>query len=269
MPPKREIKEKCQMDNEQHITDKEFQVEVIGCGDAYDGHHINASVLIKEAGMNLLVDCGPTVPAALFARQIEAEQIDVIYLTHAHPDHCLGLTTLLNWMEAQQRKQPLTIICQKSQWPVIEPLIDFASWPQSSLGFEIHRQDTERTFQLGPWQAQTSKTRHAVPNLSLHLTNQQGAQLFYSGDGLLTPAGEKLAATSDCVFVECETLTHHHSHGSWEDISPLERKPASQWWLYHIAPSVRASLSELTDDIEGLSLAKESAILSIGVNHVV
>ena len=256
MPPKQEMHRKCN-------TDRAFQVEVIGCGDAYDSQHTNASVLISEGEVDLLVDCGPTVPSALFAREMAAEQIDFIYLTHAHPDHCLGLTTLLNWMDSKQRNKPLTIIAPKSQWAVIEPLISFAYWPKSSLGFDIHRQDSERSFSLGPWQAKTSKTRHAVPNLSLHLSNEQGAQLFYSGDGLLSPAGEALAANSDCVFVECETLTHHPSHGSWEDIQPLERKPSSQWWLYHIDPSVRASLSELTDGIEGISLAKESAILSI------
>lgn len=248
-----------------------FQAEVIGCGDAYDSRHTNASLLIQEKNYQLLIDCGPTVPAALLGRNTDPEALDAVYLTHAHPDHCLGLTTLINWMDARQRQRPLTIIVQQAQESLLQPLISFACWPQKKIGFAVHCQDTESVTTLGEWRVTTPKTRHAVANRSLHISNCDNHQLFYSGDGQLSAAGEQLAAQSDWVFLECETLCHHHSHGSWQDIARLPRKVGSEWRLYHIDPAIRSRLAGLLVTQENLSLAeeKETFYLSAdGVSHV-
>ncbi|MFT6350041.1 MAG: ribonuclease BN (tRNA processing enzyme) [Psychromonas sp.] len=248
-----------------------FKVDVIGCGNAYDSEHTNASIMVRENGFHLLIDCGPTVPAKIFSAGFSPESIDTIYLTHTHPDHCLGLTTLLNWMNAKKRRRPLTIIAQKAQWFMVDMLVSFAHWPQSSLDFDIKRQSTKSTAVIGPWAVKISPTRHAVSNLSLHLTTASGHQLFYSGDGLLSADGEQLAEKSNWVFLECETLTHHPSHGSWQDIACLSRKPDSHWYLYHIDPKYRHSLNNLISEVNNLSLAKEGEILDIdskGNNNV-
>ncbi|MPW29081.1 MBL fold metallo-hydrolase [Agarivorans sp. B2Z047] len=238
-----------------------FSAEVIGCGDAYDGQHTNASLLLKQDCFSLLIDCGPSVPKALFAKQITPEQIDAVYVTHSHPDHCLGLTSLINWMDAQGRKKPIYIIAQQSQWAVLKPLIEFAYWPHSQLGFQVIWQDSATTSTIGPWSIKTAATRHAVSNLSLQLSNTDQHRLFYSGDGLLSEQGEQLAAQSDWVFLECETLEHHSSHGSWQDIKDLPRKANSLWRLYHIDPSVRARLAKLVQTTANIRLAEEGTVL--------
>lgn len=223
-----------------------FQITVVGTGDAYDSERTNASILVEEFGYQLLVDCGPSVPQALFGK-MQVEDLDAIYLTHTHPDHCLGLTSLLNWMDSYQRKRPLTIIAQRAQWALLTPLLAFAHWPKSHLGFDIIRQNSEDIQCIGDWKVQTALTQHSVSNRSLHLTASSGRSLFYSGDGEISSQGEQLAAQSDWVFLECETLSSHPSHGSWESLQQrfqrLVPKPDSQWRLYHIEPRYRDILS--------------------------
>lgn len=154
---------------------------------------------MEESDYQLLVDCGPTVPQALFG-QMHVEELDAIYLTHTHPDHCLGLTTLLNWMDSYRRQRPLTIIAQGEQRALLAPLLAFAHWPKAQLGFEVIQQNSEEIQFIGDWKVTTALTQHSVSNRSLHLTANSGRSLFYSGDGEISPQGEQLALQSDWVF---------------------------------------------------------------------
>ncbi|MCQ1058733.1 MBL fold metallo-hydrolase [Photobacterium sp. DNB23_23_1] len=235
----------------------DFSFYVVGSGDAYDSERTNASLLVQESSYSLLIDCGPWVPKALMGHLSTPEQVDSIYITHSHPDHCAGLTTLLNWMDAKGRKKPMTIVAQKAQWEVLKPLVDFAYWPLDGLGFELIWQDSGEVNRIGPWSVKTAPTQHAVSNLSLQLTRSAGQKMFYSGDGKLLEQGRVLAAQSDWVFVECETIMVHDSHGSWQEIQSYTRKRNSLWWLYHIDPQCRPNLAEKVEKTMGLNIAED------------
>lgn len=231
-------------------------VKMLGCGDAYDPEKINSSLLIKEEGYTLLVDCGPTVPQAIFREGIHAEDMDAIYISHCHPDHCLGLTTLLNFLLSKGRSKPLTLICQEKQQVVLQRLVEFAHWPDPELRYGLNWQFSEQLERLGPWTAKTAPTTHSVSNRSLFLSNG-GKSVLYSGDGLLSTEGEQLAAEADLVFLECEYMTAANGHGSWNDIAPLEKKPGSEWVLYHIDPASRADIGEAIAIAIGVSLSED------------
>ncbi|WP_413113965.1 MBL fold metallo-hydrolase [Thaumasiovibrio sp. DFM-14] len=255
-------------------------LNMLGCGDAYDSENTNASMLVTQDNFTLLIDCGPTVPQAFFAEVIAGctdkhvdeagahkpcmneDTIDAIYLTHAHPDHCLGLTTLINWMNAKGRTKPLAIIGQATQWSVFESLLLFASWPQASLSFECKWMDSLTITDIGPWSAQTSPTLHAVSNLSLYLSNDRHA-FFYSGDGRLTSEGEALAIQADIVFLECEYLLSHESHGAWQDICRLPLLTKTHCFLYHIDPQCRAKLKLQCQSKPNISVANDGLRLSL------
>ncbi|MBC7002270.1 ribonuclease Z [Photobacterium sp. BZF1] len=238
----------------------DFSFRVVGSGDAYDNERTNASLLVQQFDFSLLIDCGPWVPKVLLAGLLEPNQLDAIYITHSHPDHCSGLTTLLNWMDAKGRKKPLTIVAQRTQWEVLKPLVEFAHWPQATLGFEVDWRDSLSVETIGPWAVEVAPTQHAVSNLSVQLRLPSGQALFYSGDGKLLEHGRNLAAQSDWVFVECETLANHPSHGSWQEIEAYLRKPGSSWWLYHIDPQCREVLRAQVQSKVGLDVAEDGYI---------
>ncbi len=84
-------------------------------------------------------DFGPTVPRALWQRGgREVNDIDAIYFTHVHPDHCNHLTALLNHWKSYSRQKPVIIYCQPAQQPVLMQLAALANRPQADLGF-THR----------------------------------------------------------------------------------------------------------------------------------
>ncbi len=67
-----------------------------------------ASVLITRGGEKLIVDCGEGTQRQL-RRSVGLVQVDEIYLTHFHLDHCLGLPGLLKTYDLNDRESPLQI----------------------------------------------------------------------------------------------------------------------------------------------------------------
>ena len=86
-----------------------IEIDILGCGEAFDPDRANSAVLVKVEGFRLLIDCGMGVPQAVWQRSDAAEFIDAVYFTHLHVDHCGGLPALIDHMGARGRKKPLVI----------------------------------------------------------------------------------------------------------------------------------------------------------------
>lgn len=68
-----------------------MNIKVIGCGNAFSNKNFNQSFLVEEDGRKMLIDCGMQTPQALAYAGLTAKDIDDIYISHAHADHCGGL----------------------------------------------------------------------------------------------------------------------------------------------------------------------------------
>lgn len=67
-----------------------------------------ASVLVTRGGEKLMFDCGEGTQRQL-RRSLGLVQVDEIYLTHFHLDHCLGLPGLLKTYDLNDRAEPLLL----------------------------------------------------------------------------------------------------------------------------------------------------------------
>ena len=81
--------------------------------------------------------------------------------------------------------------------------------------------------------------------------------MFYSGDGLLSAEGKRLAAQADLAFIECECMTAANGHGSWADVKDLQRKEGSHWVLYHIDDTSRPAVANAIKDYADFSLGED------------
>ncbi len=68
-----------------------------------------SSVLIHRGGERILVDCGEGTQRQLM-RSCGLHDLDVIFITHMHADHTLGLPGMLKTFGLRERTAPLTII---------------------------------------------------------------------------------------------------------------------------------------------------------------
>ena len=69
-----------------------MKIDVLGCGSAFSCTQNTSALRVIDAdNKQWLIDCGPTVPRALWQRGGGVDDIGAIYFTHDHPDHGRGL----------------------------------------------------------------------------------------------------------------------------------------------------------------------------------
>jgi ribonuclease BN (tRNA processing enzyme) len=163
-----------------------------------------------------LIDCGPTVPRALWQRGGEVNDIDAIYFTHVHPDHCTGLTALLNyWKSSPVRSRHYLL-------PAGAAAGAHAAGRAGELaaggpGFTIDWQECREAWTWQDWQIRTAPTQHELSNRAIRITIA-GQTLFYSGDGRPTADSIALMAGAGLAFQECASvaaLDDDASHGDF------------------------------------------------------
>src|SRR5437879_10818294 len=66
------------------------------------------ALLVRRGGEKLLFDCGEGTQRQLL-RSVGLPDLDVVFLTHFHADHWLGLPGMLKSFELRDRTAPLTV----------------------------------------------------------------------------------------------------------------------------------------------------------------
>ena len=70
------------------------RIIALGTGSAFTMKNYQTNYIIQRNGKNLLVDCGGDVRFSLRDQGLSANDIDAVYISHAHADHIGGLEFL-------------------------------------------------------------------------------------------------------------------------------------------------------------------------------
>lgn len=88
-----------------------MQVKILGCGSARPTrHHLPSAQVLTVAGHHYLIDAGEGVQHSLILEGYKITQLEALFISHAHGDHCFGLPGLLTSMAHVGRTKPLTIV---------------------------------------------------------------------------------------------------------------------------------------------------------------
>lgn len=245
-----------------------MKLRLVGTGDAYARDRANSAILLRDQGFSLLIDCGPTVCHQLWQNE-DWRDIDAVYFTHLHPDHALGLTSLINRFNSSGRRRALTIYCHRGKEQRLQQLVEYGFW-SDEIGYAVEfvlLDDDEGagTFEIGPFTCRSAQTRHAVANHSLRL-NSGGGALFYSGDGCITERSVVLIEGCELALIECQALLLPESagHSDFAKAQMLaQRCPQTQVMLYHIGDRDLAAVAEAAAGHPRISLAEQGADLTL------
>lgn len=186
-----------------------MRVQFIGCGDAFgSGGRFNTCFHVDGVGGKFLIDCGASSLISMKQLPIERNAIDLILLTHFHPDHFGGVPFFI--LDAQliaKRKRPLTIVGPPGL-PHWYDRLFAATFPgDRALPFELNLREVEIGIrnQIGELAIIPFHVRHddkAGPCLAYRI-EFEGKIICYSGDTEWTDSLLDAARGADLFICEC------------------------------------------------------------------
>ncbi len=166
--------------------------------------------LVQSGSASLLVDCGTGVLGQLL-RHATLPGLDAVFISHAHPDHCLDLVNIrqsLAYVPSERRQQPLPVLASAATISTLEALgevfagPDGAYWDGYCRFLEV---SPNRAEHIGPWSLDFAWTRHYIPCLALGARTER-AHLVFGADGGPDEVMARFAAGSDLLILESTLL---------------------------------------------------------------
>jgi ribonuclease BN (tRNA processing enzyme) len=169
-----------------------------GCGAWPEPGKACSGFLVEHDGFRLVIDLGyATVPRLL--EQAAAREIDAVFISHGHPDHCADLNPLLRARAlAPDPPPPLPVYALPGALDAVLAL-DRPGMLAGALA--LHELSPGRDLDIGPFRAETRLLPHWVPNAGVRLTAARQV-LTYTGDSGPSPELAALARDSDLFLAE-------------------------------------------------------------------
>ena len=159
-----------------------MQLRILGCSGGIGGTLQTTSMLIDH---DILVDAGTGVTDLTLS---ELEQIDHVFLTHAHLDHIAALPLIVDTV-GPIRKRPLTVHCLPEVRKSLQDHIfnwkiwpDFGQIPSAEAPLLLwHPIELGETVDLGGRKLTTLPANHVVPAVGYWIDSGR-ASLVFTGD---------------------------------------------------------------------------------------
>jgi ribonuclease BN (tRNA processing enzyme) len=176
-----------------------MRLSVLGaCGGWPAAGEACSGFLVEHDGFRLLLDLGyATVPRLL--RLIPAEQVDAVFVSHGHPDHCADLNPLLRARALGGRSpSPLPVYAPVG---ALDAVLALERTGMLDGSYVVHDLVPGARFDLGPFRAETRFLPHTEPNAGIRLV-AGGRALAYTGDCGPSRHVVDLAREADLLLAE-------------------------------------------------------------------
>ncbi|MEO3860452.1 MBL fold metallo-hydrolase [Acrocarpospora sp. B8E8] len=169
-----------------------------GCGAWPGAGQACSGYLVEHDGFRLLLDPGyATVPRLL--ERVTADQVDAVFISHGHPDHCADLNPLLR--ARTLRADPPSPLPVYSLPGALDAVLALDRPGMLTDAYVLHEFTAGDRLDIGPFRAQTRLLPHSVPNSGVRLTAGDRV-LAYTGDTGPSPDVVDLARGADLLLAE-------------------------------------------------------------------
>ena len=207
------------------------RLTVIGCCGAYpEAGQACSGYLVEHDGFRLLVDLGYAVLPQLL-RQLTAADVDAVFISHGHPDHCADLNPLLRArVLGGEALPPLPVYAPPG---ALDAVLALDRPGMLAGGYVLHDLTPGGSLEIGPFGVQTRLLPHSLPNVGVRLT-AGGRVLAYTGDTGPDDGVVSLARDAELLLAEASfagqvpedsrrTLSSAHDQGRQADAAGARR----------------------------------------------
>lgn len=161
-------------------------------GDAASGF------LVEHDGFRLVLDLGyATVPRLLGL--VDAADVDAVFVSHGHPDHCADLNPLLRARAlSASPPAPLPVYAPPA---ALDAVLALDRPGMLDDAYELREVAPGSALQIGPFRVDTRLLPHWVPNAGVRLS-AGGRVLTYTGDSGPSSNLVRLARDADVLLAE-------------------------------------------------------------------
>ncbi|HEX7343531.1 MAG TPA: MBL fold metallo-hydrolase [bacterium] len=159
-----------------------------------EANRAHAALALHDGNSIFLLDAGEGACSALLRAKLDPLKLKKIYITHTHPDHCVGLFMILQYLHMKKCRRWLDIYLPKDALPAFQPFMNqlYLVPDQINPQFRLRPLKNEHMLDNG-WVLQSFPTNHlqhwkelAIPGLgtSAYAFRLKSGKksLFYSGD---------------------------------------------------------------------------------------
>ena len=186
----------------------------------------------------LLLDGGAPLLPHMSRVGVDAGAIDVVFLTHFHGDHTLGLPPFVLYRVFVDQR-PITFVGPAGIRKRLEALWE-VSWgvdwkPVMQPRFNVKYQVAKPSGKVGGYKYETIRLDHGTSGSNGYRIWVDGRILAYSGDTEPTAPLDELVNGADIAIVEATGPGDVFSHMSWEHAEALKKRhPKTRFMFNHL-----------------------------------
>ncbi len=176
-----------------------MRVVFLGTGAAGGPPWRARSCVLVDAGARVVLDFGDGCGSRLAMAGLGLGDMDLVYISHVHPDHYSGLFDALVSMLARGSTRTVRIVAHRVVAMELARILDQYLTP--SLRSLVHVDAVEDLVQVGGLRLRLVRVEHSVPAYGV-VVEERGATVFYMGDGRLSDNVRSVMAASALSIVE-------------------------------------------------------------------
>jgi ribonuclease BN (tRNA processing enzyme) len=216
-----------------------MRLTVLGaCGAWPEAGRACSAFLVEHDGFRLLVDAGYAALPRLL-EHVAARDIDAVFISHGHPDHCADLNPLLRARALDARPPaPLPVYALPG---ALDAVLALDRPGMLDDAYDLREFEAGAELGIGPFAARTRLLPHWVPNAGVALT-AGGKVLAYTGDSAPSPQMVALAERADLLLAEATYAgtvpedSRPHMSSAADAAAQAARAGAARLLLTHLWP---------------------------------
>jgi ribonuclease BN (tRNA processing enzyme) len=211
---------------------------------------------VETSAGTLLLDCAPSAVHRMAEENCDWANLDAIWISHFHLDHCGGLAPFLFGTkyapETQSRTKPLRIFGAKGLREIIEKFnaVNDYKLKEQPFPVEIVEVETLEKFEILPGvTAVAMKTPHTPESHAIHIRDTDDTTLVYTSDTGLHEPLAAFARNVDLFIAECSFVKNK--------LVEIHLELAEAMYLIRKAEPKRAMLTHLYPEWDNVGFAAE------------